>query len=113
MQAGLALAGRRRVVIPRAEFKPAPVLACPEYEDVSLAKLDALSALALLELGPGPRLAGLEPLHAAQLRDVEQHAAADDALVVCRDVLFGRTVRTQHVLRGSSVVGHASVREVA
>ena len=84
VQAGLALAGRRVVVAPRAERQPAPVVAGAEDEDVALAEPDALGLLDRLELGPGHRLAGLEPLDAAEPRHVEQHAPADQAVASTR-----------------------------
>ena len=89
------------------------MVAGPEDEDVALAEPDALGLLAGLELGPGHGLARLEPLHPAEARDVEQHAAADEAVPVVRDVEGCRALRGQHLLGGLAVVDLALVRDVA
>ena len=73
-------------VVPGSELESPPVVAGAKDEDVSLAELDALRHLAGLQLRPPDRLARLEPLHPAEARDVEQHAAADHAVAVARDI---------------------------
>src|SRR5215470_3889059 len=84
VQAGLALAGRRVVVAPRAELEPAPVMAGAEDKNVPLAEPDPLGLLDRLELRTGDRLARLEPLDPAEPRHIQQHSPADQALAVGR-----------------------------
>src|SRR5581483_6321721 len=47
----------------------------------------ALGPLALLQLVGCYSLAGLQPLHAAPARDIQQNAASDNTVCVGRDVL--------------------------
>ena len=95
MQPGLALAGRRVVVAPRAERQTALVMAGAEDEDVALAELHTLRRLDRLELGAVHGLARLQPVDAAVLGGVEQHAAADDAGGVGGDAAPFRAARGQ------------------
>src|SRR5215471_7796865 len=113
VQAGLALAGRRVVVAPRAELEPAPVMAGAEDEDVTLAQPDPLGLLDRLELRTGYRLTRLEPLDPAELRHIQQHALPDQPLAVGRHVKRGGALGGHHLLRRPAVVDEAPVGDVA
>src|SRR5215831_20502199 len=72
VQTGLALAGRRVVVAPRAELEPAPVVAGAEDEDVPLTEPDALRLLDRLEFRARYGLSRLQPLDPPEPRHVQQ-----------------------------------------
>ncbi len=79
------------------------VAADGDEQDVALADADALRALGGIELGRRHRpVEGHEPL-AAQARDVEQNAAADDALLRRHDRIAPRAGGA-HVGGGMAVV---------
>ena len=113
VQAGLALAGRRVVVAPRAQLQAAPVVPGAEHEDVPLAEPDSLRRLDRLQLGPGDRLTRLQPRDAAEPRHVQQHAPADQAVVIGGHVEGGGAPRGHHLLGRAPVVHLALVGDVA
>ena len=110
VQAGLALAGV--AVVPGAELAAAAVVPGAEDEDVALLEAHALGALGLFELRAPDGLARLEVGNAAQARDVEQHAAADDAVggVGHR---HGRGTAARDRRGGTAVVHLTAVGDVA
>src|SRR5262249_4875312 len=113
VQAGLALAGRRVVVTPRAELEPPPVMAGAEDENVPLAEPDPLGLLDRLELRTGHGFTRLEPLDPAVPRRVQQHAPPDEPLAVRRHVERGGALRSHHLLGRPAVVDAAPVGDVA
>ena len=60
-----------------------------QHQDVPLAEPDALRRLDRLQLGPGDRLTGLQPRHAPEAGHVQQHAPADQAVVIAGHVQGG------------------------
>src|SRR5262245_10114181 len=104
VQACLTLADRGRAVVPSTKLESPSVVSCAEDEDVTLADLDALRSYARLKLCTSHHLPRFQPPNTSELRDVEQHAASDDALVVGSDVLFGCAIRPQHFRRWTTVV---------
>src|SRR5215831_3037871 len=113
VQAGLALAGRRVVVAPRAEFEPAPVVAGAEDEDVPLAEAHPLGLLDRLELRTGHGLTRLQPLDPAVPRHIQQHPLPDQPLAVGRHVERGGAHGVHHLLGRPPVVDAAVVGDVA
>ena len=83
--------GARRV--PRIQLGAAESMAGADEEDVALGHRHALLALGRLEVLAEDVLAGLEPGHPAQPGHVEQHAAADQAVLDDLDRVDRRALR--------------------
>src|ERR1700722_1542146 len=113
VQTRLALAGGRRAVVPRAELESPAMVSGAEDEDVALADLHALAGRAFLQFHTPDDLPRLQPRDVAGLRDIEEHAPSDDALVVDGNVLLGCAVCAQHLVSRPPVIGETVIRDVA
>ncbi len=113
VQAGLAFAGRRVVVAPGPQREPPPVVPGPEQQDVALAQPDILRLLDRLQLRPRHRLAGLEPVDAAESGHVEQHPRPGRPVGVRGHVERRGAPRGHDLLRRPAVVDLPLVGDVA
>ena len=98
METGLALTLRGVAVVPSAKLQSSTVVTRPEDENIPLAQFHALRHLARLEFGAAHSLSGFEPSHASEVRDIQEHAAANQPVAVTRDVLVEGALRVEYVV---------------
>src|SRR5947209_8023816 len=88
------------------------MMSSAEKKNITLAQAQSLRFLRRLELLPGHRLAGLQPLDAAQARQVKQHATPDDAVRIGGNILERGSIGS-HTARGFAVIKLSPVSDVA
>src|SRR5258708_21772198 len=86
-------------------------MAGPEHQNVAFSETDPLRPLDRLELRARHRLAGFEPVEAAIVGGVKQHAAPDDASGIGCDASPFRAARGQE-RRGLAVIELTLVGDV-
>ena len=100
------------VRVPRLELGETRRVAGADQQDVAGAHADALFALRRFEVLAEHVLARLQPRNTPQARDVEQHPAADEAVLEDVDRVSLRTLRGDRLVR-LPAVERAVERDVA
>ena len=88
-------------------------MASAEHQDVALGQADPFGLLDRFDFRPGDRLARLQPGNAAVPGHVQQHAPADEAVLVSGDVEGRGSLRGHDLLGWPAVVDPALVGDVA
>jgi hypothetical protein len=98
--------------VPRSQLKAATMVTGAEDHDIAFAELHAHCVLGNLDVLRSHGLPRLQPLHPPRMRDVDEHASADNAVRVGRDIeTEGASARER--IRWPTVVKLALVRDVA